>query len=130
MYWLRSRKRCVSWFTLIALTLQLVAAHGHTHRSEAARDAATIALSPGSIDALPQAEPSRPLDPAKQGGGPIDRFCAICAFLHQAKSLISPAQLALPEPIEIVAGQIERGCAPALAAECHRAFQARAPPAV
>jgi len=121
MRWFRSRARVTSWLALFALAAQLALSFGHVHVDQLARPAAAAL-----VQAAPVADRA-PVLPAKPDSL-ADDFCAICALIHLAGTLIAGAAPSLPAPAIFSQTGFERLATIALTAPPHASFQARAPP--
>ena len=119
MQWLRSRLRVGSWVALFALAVQLVLTFGHVHldgrsgNSSVRIETAAGAVAPAGHD----------------GSKAADDYCAACALIHLAGTLVPAAAVALPLPL--VFGQLHRPHVAlrfALPASPPASFAARAPP--
>jgi hypothetical protein len=120
MRWFRLRARLGSWLALSALTLQLVLAFGHVHLDRTApltHNAATAAA------AVPN-DPAAPDSP----DGLADDYCAICALIHLAGSLVPTVAPALHLPVAFERSTFEPVVTAGLTASSLSLFQARAPP--
>jgi len=120
MRWFRSRARIASWLALLALTAQLALSFGHVHADQ---------LAPSAIASHAATIPSdgTPLAPAKPDGVAHD-FCAVCALIHLAGTLVPSAVPSLPAPVVFSQPRFELFASVALTASPHASFQARAPP--
>ena len=119
MHWVRSRLGSGSCIALFALAFQLVLTFGHVHldglggQSSSRIEAATGTATPAGND-VP---------------GAADDYCALCALVHLASTLVLAAPAALPPPV--VFGQWRRPHVAlrfALPARPPAPFAARAPP--
>ena len=117
MHWCRTRLRLGSYIALFALAVQLVLAFGHVHLDGGGRQTRI------EVSAATAA-------PAGHNGPKVaDDFCAVCALIHLASTLV-PAELAAL-PLPVVFGQLRRPESAlhfALPASSPAAFAARAPP--
>ena len=100
MSWFRSNRGRVTWFALFALSCQLFLSFGHIHLGRvggapiAAIANAAIAINSGDDSAaLPRAPPQN------NPSGFADDFCAICANIGLAGSLVIPTAPAVTPPI-------------------------------
>jgi hypothetical protein len=119
----------VAWLALFALTCQLVLAFGHIHLGKISiapmASAANAALAVNAGDdsaALPRAPPQK--NPIQFG----DDFCALCASISLANSLVVPSAPTVVPPIssERVIRWSYAGLEPAVFD--HLFFDARGPP--
>jgi hypothetical protein len=125
MGWFRANRCRVAWLGLFALGCQLALAFGHVHlgKSGGVSDPFAIAanIDASSIDASHSA-------PSKKPTGPADIFCAVCAGISLAGTLVAPASPAVVPPISPV--QPLRWSLAAIdpASFDHLLFDARGPP--
>jgi hypothetical protein len=98
--WFRSNRGKVTWLALFALTCQLVLAFGHVHLGRisiapiASAVTAAAAVNTGDDSAaLPRAPPQK--NPSRFG----DDFCALCASINLANSLVVPTAPTVVPPI-------------------------------
>ena len=119
MHWIRSRLRLGSCVALFALAVQLVLTFGHVHldglggHSSVRIETAAGAVAPAGHD----------------GSKAADDYCAACALIHLAGTLVPAAAAVLPLPL--VFGQLHRPHVAlrfALPASPPASFAARAPP--
>jgi hypothetical protein len=123
MPWIRRYRRSGAWVALFALALQLVLSFGHVHVDSAA----------GSIPAFAGISASQAAD---VDGTPSDSdhhpgthdFCAICATIGLASSLLLPQPAQLKLPIADAHKWPREYQAALVARQPHFLFQARAPP--
>jgi hypothetical protein len=124
MRWFRSNRGVVAWLAFFALACQLVLSFGHVHAGQFGGGSTAWAAA-GTGDA-PTAVP--PSSPQKNPIGLAGDFCAICANIGLAGTLILPI-LAI-----ILAPRLFTGVLPwSLAAQepasfDHPPFRARGPP--
>ena len=86
MAWFRSNRGVVAWVAFFALACQLVLSFGHVHASKSGGGSlAFAALETGQATA-----DDAPWSPQKKPGGFADDFCAICASISLASTLILP----------------------------------------
>jgi hypothetical protein len=124
MRYFRSNIRFGAFCALFALAIQLLLSFGHVHAGASARLSASLPLSMAGVN---QPTPDDPAVPSKQTGLAGD-YCAICAQIELAGSLVpatGPVSL-VPDPISRAHPGTSAG--PALTASSHLFFQARAPP--
>lgn len=100
MSWFRSNRGRGTWLALFALSCQLFLSFGHIHLGKigiapvAATPSAAIAINSGDDSAaLPRGPPQ------KSPSGFADDFCAICASIGLASSLVVPTAPAVTPPI-------------------------------
>jgi hypothetical protein len=123
MPWVRTNRRVGAAVALFGLAMQLVLSLGHVHLDKAALSSPAVAV----ISAAQAANGGdAPPDPDRRPGA--TDFCAICAALGLASSLVLPQPARLTAPVAH-AHAWSRGLAAAQAASApHLLFQARAPP--
>jgi hypothetical protein len=122
MRWFRSRAKVTSWLALFALAAQLAVSFGHVHAERPALPTAAAALQAGSP--VSGDVPAVPGTPDRLA----DDFCAICALIHLAGTLIAGAAPSLPAPATFSQTRFQLIVAIALTAPPHASFRARAPP--
>ena len=119
MRWSRTHLRLASYIALFALAVQLVLTFGHVHLNSVGGQSATKIVA--SVGTAP---------PAGHDGPKVaDDFCAVCALIHLAGTLV-PAEVAAL-PLLVVFGQLRRPESAlhfALPTSPPAAFAARAPP--
>ena len=127
MRWVRSNVRFGSWCALFALAIQFIVLFGHAHRTEIAWPSGSSPLSALSAEVPSAALPSAPSSPSKPAGLAFD-YCAICAVMNLAASVVPAAAPGLP--VQVVIGPVRYWTAldVSLAELPHLLFQARAPP--
>ena len=123
MLWVRTNRRIGAAVALIALAVQLVLSFGHVHADKAALFAPAVAAI--SVPQLASGG-NAPPDPDRRPGA--NDFCAICAAISMASSLVLPEPTRLTPPVAH-AHAWSREFEAALATSApHLLFQARAPP--
>jgi hypothetical protein len=127
MRWVRSNVRFGSWCALFALAIQFIVLFGHAHRTDLAWPSGTSPLSALSTEAPSAAVPDAPSSPSKPVGLAFD-YCAICAVMNLAGSVVPAAAPGLP--VQVVIGRVRFWTTldVSLAELPHLLFQARAPP--
>jgi hypothetical protein len=119
MHWCRTRLRLGSYIALFALAVQLVLTFGHVHLDGLGRHSSTrIEASAGTV-----------APPGHNAPRVADDYCAVCALIHLASTLV-PAEVAAM-PLPVVFGQLRRPESAlhfALPASPPASFAARAPP--
>jgi hypothetical protein len=124
MRWFRSNRGVVAWWALFALACQLVLSFGHVHASKF--DVGSLASAAvGTADAPADGSPS---SPEKNPVGVARDFCAICASINLAGTLILPVLAIILAPrlfTEILPRSFAAG---EPASFDHRPFSARGPP--
>jgi hypothetical protein len=122
MRWFRSNRGAVAWWALFALACQLVLSFGHIHAGQfGGRSTVWAAAEIGSADGPPSS-------PEKNSIGLAGDFCAICASINLASSLILPILAIILAPrlfTEILPWSL---AASEPASFDHRPFSARGPP--
>jgi hypothetical protein len=95
MSWFRSNRRGVTWLALFALACQLVISFGHVHLGKASGhpDVSIVAANAGDNSSSLTAS-SRHKNPT----GLAEDFCAICATINLASTLVMPASPAVVPP--------------------------------
>lgn len=129
MSWFRSNRGKVTWLALFAPACQLVLSFGHVHLGKVSTApllitaAASLAANTGDDLA---GQPRAP--PGSNTSGFGDDFCALCASINLASSLVVPSAPMVVPPISIerVITWSYAGLAPALID--HLFFDARGPP--
>jgi hypothetical protein len=124
MDWFQSNRGVVAWLALFALACQLVLSFGHIHASKFGGGSPAFAAAE-TADASADGPPSQP---QKDPTGLAADFCAICASINLAGTLILPvlAIVLLPRlftailPWSVAAGEP--------ASFHYRPFSARGPP--
>ena len=125
MQWFRSRLSLGSWLALFALTVQLVLSFGHVHLDGGASLV-------GHSSTLLRVHASSSVDVASLPAGDeapagADEYCAVCALIHLAGTVVMAQPPSLPLPA--VFGKTPKPTAGLdLAAHHHSLFAARAPP--
>jgi hypothetical protein len=121
----------VTWLALFALTCQLVLAFGHIHLGRisiapmATAAGAALAVNTGDDSAaLPRAPPQK--NPSRFG----DDFCALCASINLANSLVVPTAPTVVPPISSDCAITWSHAGVYAAASGHLYFEARGPPQV
>jgi hypothetical protein len=130
MGWLRSKRTGVGWLALFALTCQIVLAYGHVHLGKI-NGGSGASTTVWSIAAAPVADPdaaapSSPLQ--KNPNGLADDFCAICASVSLASTLVVPVAPAIDIPTTSVRALPWWSASTELASLDHFLFNARGPP--
>src|SRR4029077_18171629 len=124
MGWFRSNRGVVAWLALFALACQLVLSFGHVHAGQFG--GASTAWAPAETgDASAGAPPS---SPQKTPIGLAGDFCAVCANISLANTLILPILAIILAPrlfTEILAWSL---AASERASYHHLPFSARGPP--
>jgi hypothetical protein len=115
----------VTWLALFALACQLVISFGHVHlvRAGGYPDVSTVAVTTGDNSA--SVPPSLP---HKNPAGLADDFCAICASISLASTLVVPTSPAVVPPIPFVKDLSWSFAVAEPASFDHLFFSARAPP--
>lgn len=119
MRWFRLRARSGSWIALSALILQLVLTFGHVHLDRAAPPALAGAAveSAGHAPTMPDAPDGLAAD-----------YCAVCAVIHLAGSLLPTHAPALPLLIAFEHAAFPAAVSQEPTTSKFTLLQARAPP--
>jgi hypothetical protein len=119
MHWFRSRSRFGACLALFALAFQLVVSFAHVHRDGNTPLRLTIHRSAATHVAtqLPTQTPAL-----------ADGYCAVCALIQLAGTVIAPQPPALRLPIALDPTQLPPHREFGLTAASHVLFAARAPP--
>jgi hypothetical protein len=88
MHWFRARLKLSSFVALFALALQLALSFGHMHVHDLAGQA------PAQIETSGTAAPASSDRPEHAHG-----YCAICAIIHLAGTLVPASVPSLPLPV-------------------------------
>ena len=127
MRWFRSVRGVVAWMALFALACQLVLSFGHVHAGKFSNLSggslafAAVETGDGSADGSPSS-------PQKSPFGVAGDFCAICASINLAGTLILPILAIILTPrlfTQILPWSL---AASEPASFDHRPFSARGPP--
>jgi hypothetical protein len=111
----------VTWLAFFALACQLVLAFGHVHAGKNYALAWNVAADTGSASVtLPS--------PHQGPSGLADDFCAICASISLANTLVIPTSPVVAPPKSFVQDLSWSFAAVELASIDHLLFNARAPP--
>jgi hypothetical protein len=124
MAWFRSNRGVVAWWALFALACQLVLSFGHVHASKF--DSSSLVSAAVETGHAPADGP--PSSPEKNPIGLAGDFCAICASINLAGTLILPILAIILTPrlfTEILPWSL---AASEPASFDHRPFSARGPP--
>ena len=124
MAWFRSNRGVVAWLAFFALACQLVLSFGHVHAGRFGGGSTAWAAAEAR-DGSANGSPSSPQD---QPTGLAGDFCAICANINLASTLILPILAIILAPrllTEILPWSL---AAAQPTSFDHRAFSARGPP--
>jgi len=124
MSWFRSNRRGVTWLALFALACQLVISFGHVHLGRAGGhpDVSTVAANAGdNSSSLTSPHPKNPASLAED-------FCAICASISVANTLVVPTSPVAVPPVSFVKRLSWSLAAVEPVSFDHLLFNARAPP--
>jgi len=120
MHWFRTRLRLSSSFALFALAIQLVLTFGHVHLDGMRGHSSTSIVASGG---------TAPVPASKDTSDRADDYCALCALVHLAGTLLPANAVALPLPVVFAqwhpSSLALRFASPALPPS---PFAARAPP--
>lgn len=116
-----------SWLALFALAVQLVLSFGHMHPDRTAPLA-------GHSSTLLRVHASAGVEAVSLSAGDeapalADVYCAACALIHLAGTLVVSEPPALPLPLTFGRARAESAAEFGLTAHGHSLFAARAPPA-
>jgi hypothetical protein len=125
MHWFRSRSRLGSWLALFALAFQLAVSFGHVHV-----DAKGLGHSPTLADVHASTSADNASLGANDETAPAlaDDYCAVCALIHIAGTVVASQAPELPVPAQFGATQSDPPLEIGLTARSHALFAARAPP--
>jgi len=98
MRWFRSKRGAIAWLACFALACQAFAAFGHVHLAKTSGNLIGFALADSARPGI-ATDPSSP--PQNSPAGPDD-FCAICASISMAGTLVVPVPPAIVAPISFV----------------------------
>ena len=118
---LRSNKGRIVWLALFALACQLVLSFGHVHPGKNV-GSAWAAL--GAASNADQSAPAAPQGPA----GTADDFCAICANISLAGTLVLPILASILVPVSIINELPKPQADVRPSSIAHLLFRARGPP--
>jgi hypothetical protein len=124
MGWFRSNRGVVAWLALFALACQLVLSFGHVHASQFGGGSPAFAAAETSDTSAGGPPSQSQKDPTGLAGD----FCAICASINLAGTLILPILAIILAPrlfIEILPWSL---AASEPTSFDHRPFSARGPP--
>jgi hypothetical protein len=123
MRWVRRHERVGRWVALFALALQLTLSFGHVHLDNTAPSPASVA----SVLPSQAASGDAPSDPDRHSAG--HDFCAICATISLASTLLLPEPSGLMLPTAGPHRWLQDLEIARPLPEPHLSFQARGPPA-
>jgi hypothetical protein len=98
MSWFRSNRGRVTWLAFFALACQLVLSFGHVHLGKIGGGSASWAVADGG-GVSPVLPPS---SPQKNPVSTPDDFCAICANIGLAGTLVVPDSPAIVAPTSFI----------------------------
>jgi len=127
MHRVRSNIRRGSWCALVALAIQIVLSFGHIDPPEFPFSTGSSPASAAAADGWSTVVSNAPPAPSKPIGPAFD-YCAICAVMTLAGSVIPAAAPASPMPAGCVRVQFWAKADVLSTTSSHRLFQARAPP--
>ncbi len=134
MGWFRSNRGKVTWLALFALTCQLVLSFGHIHVGKIG--VAGAPMTANAAIAVNSGEDSAGLPPAplqapqKKRFGFGDDYCALCASINLANSLVVPSAPTVAPPHSPQRAATWNYAGLESAAFRHLFFDARGPPQV
>ncbi len=103
MRWFRSNRVGGGWLALFALACQLVLAFGHVHVGNTGNGLGKVYSAALSIAAKgPDDAAATPASHRQNPNGVADDFCAVCASINLASSLIVPYAPAIIPPLSFV----------------------------
>jgi hypothetical protein len=121
MRWFRSNRRGAAWLAVFALVCQLGLSFGHVHLGRLTADVWAGGESNGDIP------PARPQSQQRDSSLPRS-FCAICANIALAGSLVFPAAPKILVPIPLTQTLVWAQAATEIVSLERLTFNARAPP--
>ena len=124
MSWFRANRGVVAWLAFFALACQLLLSFGHVHVGKFSGGSAAWAAAE-SGDASADVPPS---SPQKNPAGLAGDFCAICANISLAGTLILPILAIILAPRLFIEALPWPLAASEPASFDHRPFSARGPP--
>lgn len=127
MSWFRSNRGRVAVLALFALACQVVLSFGHVHLQKPETDSGVVSVALGNGSSSASVPPAAP---QKGPSGLADDFCAICASISLAGTLVVPAAPAVLPPIYVVHRPSRQLQSVDLASIDHWFFDARGPPNV
>jgi len=124
MHWFRARSSLGSWLALFALAFQLVVSFGHVHLDR---------VTPGHVSTASGVHTTTDANAATHRPGDkspalADDYCALCALIHLAGTVVASEPPELPTPLLFGRLRSEPRAEFELAAPNHTPFAARAPP--
>src|SRR6266850_2453960 len=123
----RSNIRFGAFCALFALAIQLVLSFSHVHGGGSVRLSASPLLPIGWVNQPTTAVSDDPAVPSNQTGQAGD-YCATCALIKLAGSVVPATAPISPAPNLISRAHLRTSAGPVLTASSHLFFQARAPP--
>jgi hypothetical protein len=125
MSWFRSNRGGVAWLAFFALACQFVLAFGHVHLGKTGSGAVSWAA---TIDGSGSSPVSSPSSPQKNPTSIPDDFCAICANIGLAGTLVVPDAPIIIAPSSFIHVLPWSLAASEPASFDHVLFNARGPP--
>ncbi len=124
MGWFRSKRGNLTWLALFALACQLAFSFGHVHIGKVGDASGVLALADAgkAVAAVP------PAGPQKNPNGVADDFCAICANIGLASTLVISDSPIVTPPSDFVRAVLRVPAAARLASHDDGLFRARGPP--
>jgi hypothetical protein len=124
MGWFRSKRGAVAWVAFFALTCQFLLLFGHVHLGKINGGLVSLAaaVDGGSSGAVP------PSSPQENPAAIPDDFCAICANIGLAGTLVVPDSPVVVAPTSSTHASPWSVAASEPASFDHFLFSARAPP--
>jgi hypothetical protein len=125
MAWFRTNRGVVAWLAFFALACQFAFSFGHVHVGKSGAGLATQAAAVQTTDAAADAPPS---PPHKKPAGLAVDFCAVCANISLAGSLLLPILAIILAPDRFTGASRWSLAASEPASFGHLPFSARGPP--
>jgi hypothetical protein len=119
MRWVRARLGVASRLALFALAVQIALSFGHVHPGDLRHVNGGLAAA---------GTPSAPSAPTQQPASDADDYCAICATIHLAATLLVPQAPQLPVPFAARPAEHVNYTAATAFSGRRAPFQSRAPP--
>jgi hypothetical protein len=119
MQWFRANLKVGARLGLFALALQIVLSFGHVHLGDLRHSTHRLAVA--AAQPLPSDEPRQPISGA-------DEYCAICATIHLAATLLLPQSPHLSVPFAVRAVEHANFIPANFLSPRRASFQSRAPP--
>ena len=124
MRWFRTKRTGIGWLACFALACQLVVSFGHVHLGSGSGNSIGVALA----DAGGKGSAAAPFSPSQKHPGGLAEFCAICAVVSLAGTLVVPGSPAVVAPVPFIHELAWSLAAVEPAAFDYLPFSARGPP--